>query len=207
MASRNIVGQKIATAPLKKPRPEYDFYTTPVEDIRRMLRCIFKGSNPELPVRVLDPCAGNGAFGKAIAAEFPGWKVTQMDIIQRREPLDAVASFLDGVMDGREFDVVMMNPPYYAAKEFIEHALENCIRPDGVVIAFLKLEFLESQQRYELFKRGLLKHIVINVNRVTCWPNDEKPSNGGSNGSGWFIFTKTPTAHPTLEWMVKDEQV
>lgn len=47
---------------------------------------------------------------------------------------------------------IITNPPYGLATEFAEHAM-NIITDGHKVAMFLKIQFLETQKRYELFKK------------------------------------------------------
>lgn len=123
--SRNVLGQKLSTGKARV-RPEHDFYATPEKDIERMLRYVFSetvNANDQC-LHVLDPCAGNGAFKRAINNVMPKWTVTQWDIIQRREVLDWVGDFLQVDPTNMQTSIIVMNPPFGLSVEFIQHALK-----------------------------------------------------------------------------------
>lgn len=203
MVTRKQVGQKIATAKNKKPRPEYDFYTTPVADVEKALRVVLAEVDVLSRLTILDPCAGNGAFAKAIQNISSHWLVDQWDIVQRHQVLNRVTDFTKVVCEHEphKYDMVAMNPPYTHALEFIEKALDM-VRPGGLVVAFLKLDFLAGRKRQALFERGNLHSVWVNCGRVTCWPNDEKPENGSTTESAWFVFCNTPLQQPPIiKWI------
>lgn len=210
----NVVGQKIAKTK-KRSRPEYDFYATPVADVERMLRTVFGEFIDEQRFcpTVLDPCAGNGAFKRAIHNVVPHWSVKQWDIVEREEPLNWVGDFLS--MSEKEkghlyntFSIVMMNPPYTQATEFIEHGLKF-LRQGGVLIAFLKLDFLATKKRFDRLYKGRcrLSDVYINVSRVHCKYNgDLSDKENSTTESGWFLFTNDDLPHPPqLHWIPKDD--
>ena len=197
-----VVGQKLI-GKITKPRPEFDLYTTPVPVVERMLRELYHHVKANNVYEVLDPCAGNGAFHKAIKNVYPYWKVTNKDIVQRKYPV-VVEDFLTAPVD-KLYDIVMMNPPYVDAVEFVTTAL-NHVREGGIVVAFLKLDFLGSKKRHELFKKNHLRHVIVNVERVTCLYNDDPAqTHGGTTETGWFIFSKSPSGNlPTISWSSRD---
>lgn len=202
--SRKSVGAKISTAQ-KRQRPNLDFYATPVEDIEKMLKTIFATSvdNEHIKPLVLDPCAGNGAFKKAIKSVFPHWSVMQWDIVERNEKLDYVGDFLAREPHGEQFSMVMMNPPFGDSMEFIQHAFKF-LKPGGVVVAFLKLDFLASKKRYNgLFKDGnSLLQVWVNVSRVNCkYDGDGNDKQSSTTDSGWFIFQQGMPVVPQIQWL------
>ena len=62
---------------------------------------------------------------------------------------------------------IITNPPYKIAKEFVEHALE-VITEGHKVAMFLKLTFLESKKRRELFEKYPPKVIYVSSSRLQC---------------------------------------
>lgn len=202
--SRNVLGQKVSTGKARA-RPEHDFYATPEKDIERMLRYVFsvtENANDQC-LHVLDPCAGNGAFKRAINNVMPKWTVTQWDIIQRREELDWVGDFLQVDPTNMQTSIIVMNPPFGLSVEFIQHALKF-LKPGGVLIAFLKLDFLASKKRYNsLFKdNNQLAQVIVNVSRVNCkYDGDGNDKASSTTDSGWFIFQNGMPTTPVIRWM------
>lgn len=94
---------------------------------------------------------------------------------------------------------ILTNPPYKYALEFIEHALD--IIPRGrKVIMFLKLQFLEGQERRRLFNTNQLARIYVFSKRQQCGKN------GVFTGSSavayaWFVFIKGWNHKPVIEWI------
>jgi len=197
--AKQLKGQKL-TGANTRTRPEFDFYTTPVYAVEQMLDNVFDDRMQD-NLLVLDPCAGNGVFGDAIRRKT-GWRLVETDIKQRECKLNAVGDFLT-TDPTPKFDAVVMNPPYTQATEFILHALKWC-KPDGCVVAFLKLDFLATRKRFDnLLKHGHLRSIWINVGRVTCYYNgDVTDKTGGSTETGWFLFKPdTSTTSPRIGWI------
>ena len=65
---------------------------------------------------------------------------------------------------------IITNPPYKYAKEFIYKALE--LIPTGNKVAmFLRVQFLESKGRYELWKSNPPKKILVFSGSMSCAMN------------------------------------
>lgn len=96
---------------------------------------------------------------------------------------------------------IVTNPPYIMAKDFAEHALN--ISPDGTKIAmFLKLTFLESQSRKELFTKYPFKTLYVFAQRQKCARNgefDKYPSSAVAYG--WYVWEKGFSGDPIIKWI------
>lgn len=201
MVTTDVKGQKLAKK-VSRPRPDYDFYTTPVADIRKALSYIFSEEDFSIPLMVLDPCAGNGAFAEAINAETTKWDIQQIDIVQREAELTQCGDFLT-IKPMPVFDIVIFNPPYLLATEFVERAMQ-WLDTGGVAVVFAKLDFLAGRKRYKrLFGEFNLSRVIVNVGRVHCKYNgDENDKQKSTTESAWFVFTKErQTNLPTIEWL------
>ena len=94
---------------------------------------------------------------------------------------------------------ILTNPPYKYALEFVEKALE-LINVGNKVIMFLKLQFLEGQERRRLFDTMQLKKVYVFSKRQQC------AKNGVFTGSSavayaWFVWEKGYHNLPQLEWI------
>lgn len=119
----------------------FDFYETPTPAVEAIL--------PYLPcaVDVLDPCAGRGAILSVLEKRGIGPSVRGFEIDPSHGPRANV-----GLRDALALDswggpaLVVMNPPFVLALEFVERALVE-VRRGGTVAALLRLGFLESAKR------------------------------------------------------------
>ena len=141
-------------------RRESDFYATPLESVYSFLDA-YDGIKPS--DKILEPSAGNGAILHALASRGYKNRVTAVEI--RPEEIGLYfftndvryGDFLD--MDFEErFDVIIGNPPYSLAQEFIDKAL-SILNPGGRLIFLLRTNFLESEKRFKWWQdktpRGL----------------------------------------------------
>lgn len=101
--------------------------------------------------RVLDPCVGLGAFANAVRVRCPSSKVVTIDEDHDVEA-DIHRDFIQVPPTGDLFDLIVSNPPFSLAREFVERSIGIC-KPDGCVAFLLLLQFLGSSSRKELFDR------------------------------------------------------
>lgn len=95
---------------------------------------------------------------------------------------------------------IITNPPYILAKEFVEIA--NDIVQHGAKIAMLlKLTFLETKNRYELFKKYPPKRIYVFISRIACAKNGEFTDETGAVCYAWFIWEKGFSGDPIIKWI------
>lgn len=109
-------------------------------------------------------CACGGGH-LSYVLEYMGYNVISSDIKNRGYKNTKIIDFLTfgGV---NTFDIIT-NPPYKYAGEFVRHALDISI--DNVKVAmFLKLTFLESQERKKLFMKYPPKVIYVSSSRLRC---------------------------------------
>lgn len=94
---------------------------------------------------------------------------------------------------------IITNPPYNKAQQFVEHALE--IATDGIKIAmFLKLTFLESERRRELFEKYPPKTIYVASKRLQCGKNGIFTGNSAV-AYAWFVWVKGYKGETTIKWI------
>jgi len=145
-------------------------------------------------------CAcGEGHMSKQLQKH--GYDVISSDLIDRGFGVGNI-DFLkcDELFDGN----IITNPPYKFAKEFIEKALD--IIPDGKKVAmFLKIQFLESKARKEMFKKHPPKTVYVSSSRLLCAKNamfDDMRAGGGSAVAyAWYVFEKGYKGDSVLKWV------
>lgn len=96
---------------------------------------------------------------------------------------------------------IITNPPYKYAKEFVEKALE-VIKSGNKVAMLLKIQFLESEKRYGLFKDNPPKYVYVFTKRVSCAMNgdfDSYPSSAMCYA--WYIWEKGYKGEPVIRWL------
>lgn len=99
----------------------------------------------------------------------------------------------------KQVNNIVTNPPYKLAQEFIEHALKCA---DKKVIMLLKLNFLEGQKRYNLFKETPLKTVYVFSKRLSFDKGDEKGKGNGLLAYAWYVWEQGYKGSPTIEWIL-----
>lgn len=165
------VVRKILTAArarrTKKKRSKGDFYETPAWCVDAIL--------PFLPITgepvVVDAGAGTGAIAARLSAinpraEIVGFEKQQelVDKARARGLLNAEfrhANFLNDELSlMRAPELVIMNPPFGMAQQFVQRALQ-IVKRGGTVCALLRLNWLGSKSRREFLKKHLPSFRVL----------------------------------------------
>ena len=139
---------------------EHDYYATDPIAVEKLLEV------ETFDKYIWEPACGEGHISKVL--EVHGYHVESSDLIYRgfgdKEPCDFLAD--DYAFDGD----IITNPPYKYAQEFVEKALDSI--DDGHKVAmFLKLTFVSSSGRIELFKNRPPQTIYVFSKRVECGKN------------------------------------
>lgn len=96
---------------------------------------------------------------------------------------------------------IVTNPPYKYAQEFVEHALSK-VDEGRKVCMFLKVLFLETQKRKELFIKFPPKVIYISSSRITCAKNgDFKIYNSSAIAYAWYVWVKGYKGDTIIKWI------
>jgi hypothetical protein len=152
-------------------RARDDYYITPQKTISEFLAPFYSqvGHEFELSgkIEILDPCAGGDAkygmaYPEVLNKEWIDTSITTVDIRQDSRA-DIKESFLDWKAD-EEYDLVVSNPPYNLALEFIKKGLE-VVRDGGYVAYLLRLNFFGSQKRRDFFKAFMPEYCFIHSDR------------------------------------------
>lgn len=204
-----LQGAKLAGGNPKNERVEFDFYATdPIAVHKLLLKYPINGSE------ILEPCIGNGNIAEAINSFYTTKRnITGIDIVDRGYPNTIVHDFLTWETD-KKFDCIITNPPFSLAKEFVEKSMtllndgtsEDDGYPNGQLIMFLKIQFLEGEKRKELFEKYPPKYIYVFRNRIPTWNNGEPLDPNGKRWAttmchAWFIWEKGSKTEPIIRWL------
>ena len=175
----------------KYAREENDFYETDPRALEELLKYEKFSHN------VWECACGRGALSEVLIKH--GYNVLSTDLIDRGYGQGGI-DFLDPLYNIIYDGDIITNPPYALAKEFVEHALD--ISMDSAKVAmFLKIQFLESKKRYDLFKKYPPKKIYVFVNRVNCGKNGVFGKESSAVCYAWFIWEKGYTGYPMVDWI------
>lgn len=166
-------------------RDRDDFYPTPYGVALDALNYI-----PGEPQCILDPGAGTGVWGRAAREHFPRATITGVDV----RPIPKARGYhfwFTGdylLMDGSApaFDLVVGNPPYKYAEQFVRQSWK-LLEPGGYLVFLLRLNFLEGQgRRFGIWRTHPLKECVVCSKRVS-FSGDGKTN---ATAYGYFIWQK-----------------
>lgn len=143
---------------------------------------------------ILEPACGEGHMSKVLEAH--GYNVSSYDLIDRG--YGQQADFMQIEKWGGD---IITNPPYKYAKEFVLHALE--IISDGNKVAmFLKIQFLETKSRRELFEKYPPKTVYVASGRLACAKNGEFGSHSPrAMCYAWYVWEKGYHGDTVLKWI------
>ena len=186
----------------KEDREENDFYATDPKALELLLDKL-KEDEIELSNNIWETACGLGHLSEALSKR--GYSVFNTDLINRGYENQHLAK------DFFEFDNewsgdIITNPPYKLATQFVNHSLE-LVSDKRYVIMFLKIQFLESQSRYDnLFKNNPPKYVYVFSKRVNTSRNGDfdKYNAAPAMCFAWFIWQKGFKGEPTLRWLNND---
>lgn len=182
-------------------RAKGDFYETPAWCIDEIL--------PHLPFAdatlVVDAGAGTGAIAARIAAKHPHIEIVGVeknaDLVAqaRARELNAAefveANFESWQVEGGAPEIVIMNPPYSRALEFVKRAL-SIVKRGGTVAALLRISFLASKGRREFLRKHMPDAFVLS----------RRPSftGGGTDACdyAWFVWGPSVSAAPDFAALI-----
>lgn len=169
-------------------RAPLDYYKTPrwvVDELFEKVVDVNKINS------ILDPAAGSGALIEGIE----GARIVATDIDDRHSssllkitPDVYIGDFLESstrVLG--TFDIVLANPPYYLAEEFVKHSMGHnsdsvqAFADDGYFL--LRLNFLASKKR-----REWLRAYKPNVYVLSKRPSYTEDGRTDGTEYGWFHF-------------------
>lgn len=169
-------------------RKPYDFYATPIDVVENLLNNINLNLYGD---KVLEPGAGNGNIVRVINKLYPSKNVTALEI--RDEEYNNLFPHSNEVIIDDFFNtdklgkysIIIGNPPYSQAKEFIEKSLE-LLKDDGILIFLLRTAFLESRSRYEFWQQ----HPLSGLYTLSKRPSFTGKGTDATSYS-WFIWDKS----------------
>ena len=195
-----LSGSKLAGGNPKNGRVENDQYATDPKAVEMLLNNYDFNTST-----ILEPCVGGGHIAKVLKEHFPEASIPCLDLVDRGYTDTIVRDFLKW-KPYKQFDCIISNPPYSLAREFIEKSLK-LLRNNGKMAMFLKIQFLESSKRKDLFDTYPPKYIYVFRNRMATWNNGNSvdPDTGKKWATtmchAWFIWEKNSKTEPVVRWL------
>ena len=170
-------------------REKNDFYAT---DSFAIVKMADKLKELGISQKVWECACGNGCLSEPL--KDLGYDVLSTDLIDR-----GYGQQEDFLKSSRTWDGdIITNPPFKDAIRFIEQSM-NILQPGRKAMFLLKIQFLETTKRAEIFKKYGLKRVVVNSERICCAMNGDfdfyfkKKGNryvGGTQLYAWYVFEK-----------------
>lgn len=154
------------SAPLKKKgeRKAFDTYETPEWAVEALLELIPINTS----LKYMEPCRASGRiYGHLPLGSAWG---------EIREGVDYLTT------EYNPTDVIITNPPYSLAQEFVTKALTE----SKAVVMLLRLGFLESMRRYDWWQENPIDHLLT-LSKRPSFTEDGKTDGAGY---GWFVWDK-----------------
>jgi hypothetical protein len=196
------------TARNRKGNPSYappgpnDYFFTPAWTTRAILHQLPKRC------RYLDAGCGSGAIGSVVAAEgVPAGMVYGYELNSELADKASLAGlvvetgdFLQApLQEWEDIQVIISNPPYSLAMEFLKKSLE-IVKPNmGTVAMILRLPFLATQGRAQFHKD--------NPSDIYILPRRPSFTGKGTDATdyGWFVWGPGRGNHWSILELPEDE--
>lgn len=183
-------------------RADLDLYVTPPMMVDELLN----GAKPyyKIAKSVWEPAVGIKHISNRIKQLHPEVSVYETDLINRGDESITELDFLE--YNGCKFKGdIITNPPYKYANEFYQKACES-VTDGNWVWMFVKIQFLETSKRYEIFKKYRPNVVLCCSRRVECGKDGKLKDDWGQGGIAMYCWVGhqvgTGCGHPTyLEWI------
>ena len=172
---------------MAKERVAQDFYPTPNWCIDALLSYL----NPKDGDVFLEPAMGDGR----IFDRFPfGHDKKWAELSAHRDYLNPMGLDLSA-------DVIITNPPFSHALEFVRTAIERDLKDNGTVCMLLRNSFLGSKERADFWREFPITNLVV----LTPRPAFVHGKTDNSEYS-WFIWDYGDRTDLPALWTVKREE-
>ncbi len=166
-------------------RKPYDFYATPIDCVENFIN---NYGIDRIKGNILEPSAGNGNIIQALRRKKIQGTITALELRdEERDNLTQISdkviidNFLEWEAD-KDYDVIIGNPPYTYAREFIEKCFKIA-NENTVIIMLLRTAFLESKSRHEFWQQ----HPLSGLYTLSKRPSFTGKGSDATSYS-WFIW-------------------
>ena len=197
-----LAGGKLAGGNPENGRVENDFYATNPKAVKMLFES-FKEIDLTHTESILEPCVGKGHICNALFG-LGAYSVDTIDLVDRGFSYATIADYLTYETE-KKYDLVITNPPFSLAQDFIEKSFKH-IKPNGYIIMFLKIQFLEGAKRKDFYEKYPPKYIYVFRNRMATWNNGNELDPNGKRWAttmchAWFIWQEGFTGEPVVRWL------
>lgn len=139
-----------------------------------------------------------------------GYNVVSSDLVKRNDYCIKL-DFLQSTKMLENSEDIITNPPFKLASDFVKKSME-LLNYGRLAVFLLKIQFLETETRAELFKNCGLKYVGVFSSRICCAMNGEFDKyfkqdkitgqyRGGTQCYAWFVFQKGYNGEPVLKFI------
>lgn len=183
------------------PRHDLDFYATSPGFAHAALNELPPAF---APLKILDPGAGTGVWGRAAKARWPDCRVTGVEL--RDTPCPPAYSFWSANTDyvahdppHRQYDLIVGNPPFKPAEAFVRKSM-GLLREGGYCFFLFRLAFLEGQERFAgLWQDYPPKRVIVASRRINF------TGNSNPNSYAMYLWQKAWHGETTLGWLLHED--
>lgn len=185
--SANVYSTLGASNHAQGERAEFDLYCTHPDAVTELLNLETFSHD------IWEPCDGLGHISDVLTAN--GYDVRRSDLLTRGRDIEQLD--LLTCNEPWQGDIIT-NPPYSHALPIIRKCME--LAQDGNKVAmWLRILFLESKARKELFRQYPPKRVWISSSRIPCSDRDGN-FHGSAQGYAWFVWEKGYKGKTELNW-------
>ncbi len=157
-------------------RHKSDDYVTPQKDIEEFMyhlqyTVLNKDTESMGKFDWLDPCCGGDVENEAsylsvIKRFFEPDNICGIDI-REDSKADIIMNYLDCEKENMSnHDIIISNPPFYLAEDFIKKSLEF-VNDGGYVVMLLRLNFFGSKKRKQIFENNMPEYCFVHHKRIS----------------------------------------
>lgn len=177
-----------------KPREINDYYATHPQAVRDFLTAL-KRDNVILNNNIWECACGEGHMANVFVEN--GYKVYATDLINRG--YGGIHNFLK--TEFPYYGDIFTNPPFKLAEEFAYKGNE-LLTDNNLFGLFVKIQFLESKSRKELFEKYPPKYIYVYSERQQCSMNgDFENLKAKTQAYIWVIWEKDYKGETITRWI------
>jgi hypothetical protein len=179
----------------KSKRQDNDFYGTPDWLTRALLNVIepaLKQKEPDVSKwNILEPASGEGAIVKTLKDKWPEAHIDDSDIVSYSGKPSV--DFLQMPSAPQKYNLVVTNPPYSLATEFVQKAMyftDISVGGTGMIAMLMRINWLASKRR-ATFLRKLTPTVMVTPAR----PSFTADGKTDSVDYAWMVWG---FAHPCV---------
>jgi hypothetical protein len=178
----------------KAERQKDDFYATNPKALLLLLEKL-KKDKIKLSQTIWECACGEGHLSKILLQK--GYYVRSSDKIDRG--YGDVEDFL--CIEDKWHSDILTNPPFKLAEKFVEKGME-LLKEGNKLILFLKIQFLESENRFKLFKKFPPKFVYVHSSRQLCAKDgDFDKYKSTTQFYSWYVWEKGYSGETILRWI------